>query len=116
MKRVYRGSCHCGDVRFEVDADITQVVACDCSMCRKRGALNFKVPPADVRFLTPVSELGRYEWHTRVAKDYFCKRCGIQPYRRPRMTPDLWTINARCLEDLDLAGVPVQSVTGSQLP
>ena len=43
----YRGSCHCGKVRFEVDAEIDHVRSCDCSICRRRGALNYRVATAD---------------------------------------------------------------------
>jgi hypothetical protein len=33
MKQTYRGRCHCGKVRFEVDADLDHVRVCDCSIC-----------------------------------------------------------------------------------
>jgi hypothetical protein len=116
MNQTYSGSCHCGKVRFEVDADIDHVRVCDCSMCRKRGARNIRVAPEAIRISTPLSELGLYQWHTQTAKDYFCKSCGIQPFRRPRMAPELWTVNVRCLDGVDLAAIPVRHVRGSELP
>ena len=54
MRQTYQGSCHCGAVRFEVDAEIDQVRVCDCSICRRRGALLHRVEPEDLRFLTPL--------------------------------------------------------------
>jgi len=48
----YSGSCHCGDVRFEVEAQIDHVRSCDCSVCTKRGALNHRVPKDNLRLLT----------------------------------------------------------------
>ena len=115
MKQTYRGSCHCGKVRFEIDADIDHVRVCDCSVCRRRGALNFRVAPDDFRLLTPLEELSVYMFHTRTARDYFCPVCGIQPFRRPRTDPNTWTVNVRCIEDVNLDTIPVERVHGSRL-
>lgn len=122
----YRGSCHCGAVRFEVTADIDHVRACDCSICRRRGALNFRVPKESLRLLTPWENLTLYEWGSRTAKDYFCPTCGILPFRRPSdPTPqelreavkpfDGWAVNVRCLEGLDLDSIPIKKIYGSQI-
>jgi len=115
MKQTYRGSCHCGKVRFEVDADLDHVRVCDCSICLKRGALNHRVPESDFRPLTPLEDLRVYQWNTRQAKDYFCPVCGILPFRRPRNGKDIWTVNVRCLEGVDLDAIPVRRVFGSEL-
>jgi hypothetical protein len=116
MKTTYQGSCHCGRARFEIDADLDHVRVCDCSMCRRRGALIRRVEPADFRLLTPLEDLTLYTWHTHTAKDYFCPTCGIQPFRRPRTAPEMWSVNVRCLEGVDLDAIPVQRLHGSQLP
>ena len=113
--KTYRGSCHCGKVRFEVDAELDHVRVCDCSVCRKRGALNHRVEEGRLRILTPLSETSVYEWNTRIAKDYFCPMCGILPFRRPRNGADIWTVNVRCLEGVDLDSIPVKHVHGSEL-
>ncbi len=115
-KTTYHGACHCRRVRFEVDLALDHVRVCDCSICRKRGALNHRVEPADFRLLTPLEELSLYTFHTHTARDYFCPSCGIQPFRRPRTAPHVWTVNIRCLDDVDLDAIPVIRVHGSQLP
>jgi len=112
---VYAGSCHCGAVRFEVTAEIDQVRVCDCSICRRRGGLQFRVAEDQMRLLTPIEDLALYQFHTRTAKDYFCKTCGILPFRRPRTAPEQWSNNLRCLDGLDLDAIPVVRVFGSQL-
>jgi hypothetical protein len=112
-------------VRFEVDLDLDHVRSCDCSICRRRGALIHRVDADRVRLLTPLEDLTLYQWHTRTAEDYFCPTCGILPFRRPRhRTPDEagqpeftgWSINVRCLEGVDLDAIPVKRVHGSRLP
>lgn len=115
MKTTYRGSCHCGKVRFEVDAELDHVRVCDCSICRRRGALNHRVNEADLRILTPLNELTVYQWNTKIAKDFFCPVCGILTFRRPRTAPDKWAVNVRCLERVDLASIPVKYVHGTKL-
>ena len=116
MKQTYRGSCHCGHVRFEIDAELDHVRVCDCSVCSRRGALNHRVAPHCFRLLTPLEDLTTYTFHTRTARDYFCPTCGILPFRRPRTDPDVWTVNVRCLEGVDLDAIPVKRVYGSRLP
>src|SRR5262249_31243706 len=110
--KTYKGSCHCGKVRFEVDADIDHVRLCDCSICRKRGALTHRVEESCFRLLTPLDELSLYQWHTRTAKDYFCSACGVLAFRRPRTAPHLWAVNVRCLDDVDLSAIPIREVHG----
>ena len=125
--KTHRGACHCGFVRFEVDAELDHVRSCDCSICRKRGALIHRVPNDALRLLTPTfAELTLYQWHTRTAEDYFCPRCGILPFRRPRHRsaqetadgrPDFsgWGVNVRCLDGVDLEVIPVKRIFGSRL-
>lgn len=123
---VYKGSCHCGLVKFEVEADIDHVRVCDCSICRKRGALNFRVPKENLRLLTPLTDLVLYKWGARTAEDYFCRTCGILPFRRPSdPTPqelvdgvqpfDGWAVNVRCLDGLPFETLPIQRIRGSRI-
>jgi hypothetical protein len=122
----YTGSCHCGTVRFEVDAEIDRVRSCDCSICAKRGALNYRVPKESLCLLTAWEDLTVYRWGSRTAKDYFCRKCGILPFRRPSdpspqelregIEPfDGWAVNVRCLRDIDLKALPIERIYGSQI-
>ncbi|HSP99204.1 MAG TPA: GFA family protein [Candidatus Dormibacteraeota bacterium] len=127
MIRTYIGSCHCGRTRFEVDMDLDHVRACDCSICRRRGALIHRVPEEALRILTPLADLVLYQWHTFTASDYLCPVCGILPFRRPRMQTTAetragmppftgWAVNVRCLDGVELDAIPVRRVHGSRLP
>jgi len=60
------------------------------------------------------------------AEDYFCRKCGIMPFRKPGgLTTseraaglpefDGWAINVRCIEGLDLASLPRAKIEGSRL-
>jgi hypothetical protein len=95
--------------------DLDHVRVCDCSICRKRGALNHRVAESQLRIKTPLHELSLYEWGTKVAKDYFCPVCGILPFRRPSDAPGIWTVNVRCLEGVELDTIPIKKLFGSRL-
>ncbi len=98
MKKTWAGRCHCGFVRFSVQADITHIRICDCSICHMRGALIYRVPEDALQLDTPLAALTLYEWGSHTAKDYFCPTCGILPFRRPgpahSRQPDLVGQNA----------------------
>ena len=122
----YNGSCHCGAVRFKVDAQIDHARECDCSVCSKRGILTFRVGSGALQMLTPIDELATYRWGTKTATDYFCQRCGILPFRKPSLpTQDEqkrgvqpfegWAINLRCIDGLDLTPLPRIKIRGSEL-
>lgn len=122
----YQGSCHCGKVRFEIAAHIDHLRSCDCSVCKKRGALNFRVTREALNLLTPWQDLALYQWGSKTAKDYFCPACGILPFRRPSdptqqellngVEPfDGWAINVRCIEGFDLDSVPIRQIRGSEI-
>ena len=123
---IYKGSCHCGRVQFEVEAQIDHVRVCDCSICRRRGALNFRVSREALKLLTQWEKLSLYQWGSKTAKDFFCPVCGILPFRRPSdpteqelkegVEPfDGWAINVRCLEGVDVESLPIKRVYGSQI-
>ena len=92
------GGCHCGAVRFEVDAPAAlEVYVCNCSMCIKTGFLHLIVPESRFRLLAGEAALLTYTFNTGVAKHLFCGRCGVKSFYRPRSNPDGWSVNARCL-------------------
>ncbi|AOI71399.1 aldehyde-activating protein [Burkholderia ubonensis] len=111
---LYRGSCHCGDVQFEVDGELTGVMACNCSICRRKGALMWFVPRASLYLLTPEENLASYTFNKHVIQHRFCKRCGIHPFgegadpKGNRMA----AINVRCLDDVDIDALPVTHYDG----
>ena len=112
---MYRGTCHCGAVVFSVDAGITELTTCDCSLCVMRNALMAKIPEGALRVLEGESVLTLYQWNTRRAKHYFCSRCGIYTFHRKRSAPDHFGVNVFCLEGFDVRSVPVRATEGANM-
>lgn len=114
---LYRGSCHCGQVAFEVEGEIEGAVACNCSICARKGALLWAVPRDDLRLLTPEDAMGRYTFNNHVIVHRFCKTCGIHPFAEEAGAGDERSayVNLRCLAGLDLATVPVMHFDGRSM-
>ena len=107
-----RGGCHCGRIRFEVDAEPAKVTVCNCSICTRTGYLHWVVEPSAVRIVAGDREWTSYRFGTRVADHRFCPTCGISPLRIARSDPDKITLNARCLDDVDLASLSIEGFDG----
>ena len=113
--QTYQGSCHCGAVRFEIETDFPELTTCDCSICKK-NALMVKVHESKFKLLQGEKSLTEYQFHTRTAKHFFCKVCGIYPFHRKRVTPDNFGINVNCLEGFQPEGIPVRQAVGAAMP
>lgn len=96
---VHRGGCHCGAVRFEVDApEEVELHDCNCSLCSMTGFLHLIVPKARFRLLQGEGDLIEYRFNTGVARHLFCRHCGIKSFYVPRSNPDGYSVNFRCLD------------------
>ena len=112
---LYQGSCHCGAVAFEVDGEIDAALACNCSMCRRRGSLLWFVARDQLRLRTPDEAAATYTFNKHVIKHRFCATCGIHPYGEgvdPKGNA-MAAINLRCVDGIDLDQVPVHHHNGA---
>jgi hypothetical protein len=113
----YKGSCHCGKIVFEVEGELQGAMACNCSICSRKGSLLWFVPREQLNVLTPEEAIGTYTFNKRVIKHRFCETCGIHPYGEgtdPKGNK-MAAINLRCIEGIDLQSVPVQNFDGASL-
>ena len=110
--KTMQGGCHCGRVRFRVTADLDRITVCNCSICSKKGFLHLIVPPEQFELLGGKDDLTTYTFNTGVAKHTFCKHCGIHAFYVPRSDPDKIDVNARCLDDIDLAALSLNYFDG----
>jgi hypothetical protein len=109
----HRGGCHCGAVRFEIDAPANLLVHdCNCSICSMSGFQHLIVPGSRFRLLTGADALAEYTFNTGVARHLFCRRCGIKSFYVPRSNPDGVSVNARCLEQGTIETLTVEPFDG----
>ena len=96
-------TCHCGEVEIDVNIPkpLTKVLRCNCSLCKRKGAIMTMEGPADFKIVRGQGKLKLYQYHTKVAKHYFCTICGIYTHHNPRSNPNMYGINVACLEGVD---------------
>ena len=117
MKKTYIGGCQCGKVRYEVQADIGEVIACNCSRCRKVGGLLSAVAMSDFKLLSGENEMTEYQFNKGAIHHPFCKTCGIQPYAYGKGPGgrDMVMLNVRCLDGVDAEQFQVKKFDGASL-
>jgi hypothetical protein len=109
----HTGGCHCGRVRYEVDAPARiEALDCNCSLCRMTGFLHLIVPAARFRLLQGERDLVTYTFNTGVARHRFCGACGVKSLYVPRSNPDGFDVNVRCLDPATIEHVHVAPYDG----
>ena len=109
----HTGGCHCGRVRFEVQAPAKiEVADCNCSVCSKLGYLHLIVPAERFKLLSGRDALSTYTFNTGVAKHHFCSVCGVKSFYVPRSHPDGISVNARCLDAGTIESMMVSPFNG----
>ncbi len=110
----YTGSCHCGQITFAVDGQLTQVMECNCSHCSRKGYLLWFVDQDQMQRPSPDAPLATYTFNTHVIQHHFCPTCGCAPFGFGSDPAGVRkaAINVRCLDDVDLAQLTVIPVDG----
>jgi hypothetical protein len=110
----YKGSCHCGKIAFEVEGELKGAMACNCSICQRKGSLLWFMPRARMQLLTPESNIATYTFNKHVIQHRFCPNCGIHPFAEG-VDPQgvrMVAINIRCLDGVEPEAIPVQHFNG----
>ena len=96
-------SCHCGNVEAEIFSSekISKFLRCNCSLCKRKGAIMSMVKNEDFKITKGENKLSLYQFHTKVAKHYFCSICGIYTHHNPRSNPLMTGFNLGCLDNVD---------------
>lgn len=98
--QTYYGGCHCGRVKFAIEAVQAplKVYQCNCSICRRSGFLHLIVPKTSFKLLSGQEALVEYSFGTKTAKHFFCRHCGVKSFYIPRSNPNGYSIHAGCLD------------------
>ena len=107
----HKATCHCGAVELELSLPngIEDLRRCDCSMCRRKGAIMATVALSGIRIVKGEDVLRLYQFNTMTAKHYFCSVCGIYTHHQRRSRPEQYGYNVGCLEGVnpfDLGDIP----------
>ncbi|EOW6613468.1 GFA family protein [Vibrio fluvialis] len=99
----HRATCHCGAVELELSLPdgIVDPRRCDCSICRRKGAIVASVTLDAIRIVKGQEALRLYQFNTQTAKHYFCSVCGIYTHHQRRSNPHQYGYNVGCLEGVN---------------
>ncbi len=107
----YKGGCHCGAIRFEVDAPSSlSVQRRDCSICKMTGYLHLIVPRENFRLTH--GEHAYNTFNTGAAKHHFCRRCGVKSFYEPSSHPDSISVNVNCIDADTLGEMSIEPFDG----
>lgn len=103
----YRGSCHCGEIRFDVEGTLEQAIECNCSHCSRKGYLLWFVPRAQLTLLGDTNAFSTYTFNKHAITHHFCKRCGCAPFGFGAGKDGAATaaVNVRCVEGVELTSL-----------
>tara|TARA_B100001093_G_scaffold491410_1_gene531426 strand:- start:1738 stop:2100 length:363 start_codon:yes stop_codon:yes gene_type:complete len=95
--------CHCGAIEANIKGleNSKKFIRCNCSLCKRKGAVMSMVKNEDFTITKGEEKLNLYQFHTKVAKHYFCSICGIYTHHHPRSNPAMTVFNLGCLDDID---------------
>lgn len=110
----YKGSCHCGQVQFEIQADISSAMECNCSMCSRKGTLLAMVAPDQFKLISGEGALSNYQFYKKMIQHTFCKHCGVTPFLTGEDPTgrQMKAVNVRCLEGIPLKELEIKQVDG----
>ncbi|MFA0160904.1 GFA family protein [Vibrio splendidus] len=103
IQPLHKATCHCGAVELELSLPngIEKPRRCDCSICRRRGAIVGSVALDGIKILKGAEHLKLYQFNTNTAKHYFCSNCGIYTHHQRRSSPNEYGFNIGCLEGVN---------------
>ena len=95
--------CHCGKVEAEINIldSIEKFLKCNCSMCKRKGAIMSMVKNEEFKIIKGKDNLKLYQFHTKIAKHYFCSNCGVYTHHHPRVNPAMTGFNVGCIDEID---------------
>ena len=95
--------CHCGAVEAEINVsnNLEKILRCNCSICKRKGTIMSMVKNENFKITKGEEILKLYQFHSKVAKHYFCSICGIYTHHNPRSNPAMTGFNVGCIDEID---------------
>lgn len=114
----HSGSCHCGRIAFTVDGEIARAMACNCSICRRRGSLLAFFPRDAFTLASKEGDYATYRFNSERIAHHFCQTCGVAPFSEatdPKSGQPMVAVNVRCLPGVDLDALEIGHFDGASL-
>lgn len=110
------GKCHCSAVGFEIVQDPARLVDCNCSICRRIGALWGHVAVSNVKIISDPEATLAYVHGDRKLAFHTCRHCGCTTHWE-NLAPDtheaIMAVNFRMCSVTDIARFEIKKFDGA---
>lgn len=112
---MFNASCHCQNVRIEVAVLPATVTECNCSICRRYGALWAYYTRDQVKLIAGDAALSVYSWGDRTIEFCHCRQCGCVTHYEStdKHARSRFAVNARMLPPEVMDSLPVRHFDGA---
>ena len=98
---MFKGSCHCGHITYEVHGDLGGIVSCHCSQCRKSQgsafATNAPIKSVDFKVISGAELIREYPTSEDKVRA-FCQNCGSPLYSQLKTKPEVLRLRVGSLD------------------
>lgn len=111
----FEAKCHCGNTEIVANRVPEQITTCNCSICRRYGALWAYYKPEEVSIKFNEAESKFYIWGDREVKFHHCTTCGCLTHyiTTEKCSERIFAINTRMSDPSLIAAIPVREVDSS---
>ncbi|MCZ6853556.1 MAG: GFA family protein [Gammaproteobacteria bacterium] len=108
-------SCHCGAVHMEITEPPRSLIDCNCSICRRLGALWAFYTPDEVKVTCATGSTATYLWGDKHVEYHHCSTCGCTTHyvSTKKSGVDRTAVNARMMDPADIESVPIKKFDGA---
>lgn len=110
---MHKGSCHCGNVKFEFDKEISNYVYCNCSICTMKASKYFFMQEDEFKLISSPENISIYSFATHKAQHYFCSTCGINTHGLSSKMPGHIVVNLNCVENINISTLECHHYNGA---
>jgi hypothetical protein len=112
---MFKASCHCNAVQIEVAELPTKAIECNCSICRRYGALWSYYTRDQVKLLAAPDALSFYSWGDRTIEFWHCRHCGCLTHYEStdKQAQSRFALNSRMLPLDVMAALPIRHFDGA---
>jgi hypothetical protein len=109
--------CHCGDVRIDMRRKPRSITTCNCSVCRRYGAMWAYFTRKSLDYGFAPGAVAPYAWGNASIEFFHCVRCGcVTHWERARKDGDETRVgvNVRNVDPAAVTSVPVKKLDGAR--
>ncbi|PCI85840.1 MAG: aldehyde-activating protein [Hyphomicrobiales bacterium] len=113
---IYKASCHCDAVKYQVEGTLENLIECNCSICSTRAHILWFVPLSAINFEGGKDHLTSYKFGNKHLNHRSCQTCSTAMFSHGEYEgSEKAGINIRTFADIDLTTLDITQYDGKAL-